>query len=266
MKLNINEIFGPTIQGEGLFTGRPSVFCRLNGCNLRCAFAGGSVCDTGYTSWNMEKRQPKETSKVADDIMKIFKQYPNVNQLVITGGEPLLQAKPLLELLQTLHVRKDDIEVTIETNGSIMPPDEMFYEVSLWSLSPKLRNSEHFEGIGISKVLQEQHKKLRFNQKALLEYISQANLFQLKFVGSDERVEQDVDEFMKDLYKGLDENTIEYTKQYISWRGWIMLMPAGQTLEQINESTEKILPICYKRGWNYCDRLHIRLWGDKRGV
>lgn len=271
MKLNVNEIFGPTIQGEGLFTGRPSLFCRLNGCNLRCSFGKDkngnlNICDTGYTSWNMEKREPKETSEVADDIMKIFNQYPNVNQMVITGGEPMLQSKALTELLQILHIRKPDIEVTIETNGSIMPPDDIFDEVDLWSISPKLKNSECFEGTNIPKSMQQQHKRLRFNQQALLKYIKNANLFQFKFVGSNEQVEQDVDGFMKDLYNNISKREKETIDAKFDMVGWIMIMPAGQTLNQINESTEKILPICYRRGWNYCDRLQIRIWGDKRGV
>ena len=52
--LKVNEMFGSTIQGEGMYTGIPSIFVRTNGCNLKCVFKD-SICDTSYTSFNPEK-------------------------------------------------------------------------------------------------------------------------------------------------------------------------------------------------------------------
>ncbi|MBT8352496.1 MAG: 7-carboxy-7-deazaguanine synthase QueE, partial [Deltaproteobacteria bacterium] len=83
MSLVVNEIFF-SIQGESIYSGRPCVFVRLTGCNLRC-----SCCDTHYAYEN-------GTTMEIDTIMKKAHSYKN--QLVeVTGGEPLIQPEtPLL--------------------------------------------------------------------------------------------------------------------------------------------------------------------------
>ena len=73
--MRINEIFY-SLQGEGHFTGRPAIFIRLAGCNLRCPF-----CDTDFTSY---------TEMAVADILKAIASYP-ARFVVLTGGEPSLQ-------------------------------------------------------------------------------------------------------------------------------------------------------------------------------
>ena len=78
--MQISEIFH-SVQGEGRYSGEPSVFVRTSGCNLRCWF-----CDTPYTSWN-----PEGENRSWDSIVEDVLQY-DCTHVVITGGEPMLQA------------------------------------------------------------------------------------------------------------------------------------------------------------------------------
>lgn len=121
----VSEIFF-SIQGEGPSAGRPAIFLRLGGCNLKCSW-----CDSRFT-WD---------PKIADyrpmnlaDIVKKIRAFP-CNNLVVTGGEPLLQQKELGALLKTLP----GFRVEIETNGSI--PYRLGPLVEQINCSPKTSNS-----------------------------------------------------------------------------------------------------------------------------
>ena len=107
---NIIESF-ISIQGEGLRTGRPTLFIRLNGCNLRCVFRNGagkvaSCCDTPYASFEGSS----EGKYTEDDVIKMFTDNPQVKDVVITGGEPLLnQASQIKVHLKAGYVVKAHI-------------------------------------------------------------------------------------------------------------------------------------------------------------
>jgi len=102
MDLMINEIFF-SIQGESRHAGRPCVFVRLSGCNLRCAY-----CDTKYAYDDGEKIKINE-------ILNRVAAY-GCQLVEITGGEPLIQPEaPTLIQRFIQH----DYEVLLETNGSI---------------------------------------------------------------------------------------------------------------------------------------------------
>ncbi|MFP4649383.1 MAG: radical SAM protein [Desulfobacterales bacterium] len=99
--LCVNEIF-ISIQGESLYAGRPCVFVRLTGCNLRCSY-----CDTDY-AWSEGRNM--EIEEIVSEV-KAFR-FPLVE---ITGGEPLLQ-KNTPELVSRLI--GEQMEVMMETNGT----------------------------------------------------------------------------------------------------------------------------------------------------
>ena len=99
-----------TIQGEGPFVGRPALFVRLNGCNLKCHW-----CDTEYT----EKRSEYTKQQLIDRIQASLKMLPLETIVVITGGEPM--AQPITKLVKQLSQSPDTI-VQIETNGTAWPP------------------------------------------------------------------------------------------------------------------------------------------------
>ena len=117
----ISEIFY-SVQGEGPNAGKPAVFLRLSGCNLKCKW-----CDTKY-AWNKGKEMT-----ISQVIQKI-KKHP-CKHLVITGGEPLLQQDKLKALLSKLK----GYTAEIETNGSL--PIKISRLIEQINCSPKLKNS-----------------------------------------------------------------------------------------------------------------------------
>lgn len=103
--LDVQSIF-PTLQGEGGYVGRRSVFVRLGGCNLACDF-----CDTEFESY-----QPLSMDAILAKVASYMPQRPTQRQLVvITGGEPLRQ--PIAALCDALLAAGYDVQ--IETNGTL---------------------------------------------------------------------------------------------------------------------------------------------------
>ncbi len=126
--LHISEIF-ISIQGEGPLIGRPAVFLRLAGCNLDCIW-----CDTKYA------RKPRFVWSIDKVTSVISKLLTNTNLIVITGGEPLLQANELRKLLARIREIKPGVIVQLETNAtlSIDPVKDL---IDVVVASPKLSNS-----------------------------------------------------------------------------------------------------------------------------
>jgi len=92
-----------SVQGESSFAGRPCIFVRLAGCNLRCAW-----CDSEYTFTGGYKSSEDEL------VAEIAKLTP-VKLIEFTGGEPLLQERELVPLMERLL--RDGYELMIETSG-----------------------------------------------------------------------------------------------------------------------------------------------------
>lgn len=127
MALDVVEVFS-SLQGEGIQTGIPMDFVRLWGCNLRplCSW-----CDTKYA---MNLRTKKSLA-----IEEIIEQC-NLRWTCISGGEPLLQdIYPLVSLLKYgTSTWPKPHKITIETNGTIKPTEELNHLVDLWTASPKI--------------------------------------------------------------------------------------------------------------------------------
>ncbi len=125
MKLLGNEVFY-SIQGEGKNVGKPSIFVRLGGCNLKCTW-----CDSKFT-WDKDV----EDNEVWDEdaLIEEIKKY-NCQHLVITGGEPFLQQDKIKSFMEKLP----GYTAEIETNGSLENEiDEVLDQINC---SPKTRNS-----------------------------------------------------------------------------------------------------------------------------
>jgi len=103
--LKIAEIF-PSIQGEGMRQGEPTIFVRLSGCNLRCPF-----CDT-KSAW--EEGRGTTVERVKDRIKALRKRFP-AEWVCLTGGEPMLQ--DLGALVRAL--KADGLKIQVETNGTV---------------------------------------------------------------------------------------------------------------------------------------------------
>ena len=108
--MRVNEIFY-SIEGEGIRAGYPCVFVRFSGCNLDCSY-----CDTRYA----KKREQGEEMTEQEIINKVLSY--DCDKVTLTGGEPLLSLST--DLLDRLL--DEDIEVNIETNGSINPVPYQF--------------------------------------------------------------------------------------------------------------------------------------------
>jgi 7-carboxy-7-deazaguanine synthase len=227
--LKISEIFY-SIQGEGSLVGVPSVFVRTSGCNLRCTW-----CDTPYTSW-----QPEGSEFSLDQILETINSF-NTAHVVLTGGEPMI-APQMVELTERISSAKKHI--TIETAGTVFAP----VVCDLMSISPKHANSTPLQREGGRWAAQ--HDRLRF-QPEVLKRLAKDYSFQLKFVIAS-----------KD-----DLNEIEEIRQACcADPSSVILMPEGVERELLRERLLWIAEICKEKGYRLSPRLHVELWGDRRGI
>jgi organic radical activating enzyme len=222
------EIFA-SIQGEGASLGVPSTFVRLAICNLRCAW-----CDTAYTwDWTRFERSEQVLESTPGAALDAALALAPRN-LVITGGEPLVQRRALCDLAKAARERGFRIEV--ETNGTIAP-GELAPLVDQWNVSPKLRSSGN-EGL------------VRIRCAVLGEFAAQPRAF-FKFVVREPGDLAEVEEVAALAGARTDQ---------------VILMPEGRTRAELEARSPWIAEACTVRGWRFSTRLHILLWGDRRGV
>ena len=216
--LRVSEIFA-SVQGEGPSVGTPSVFVRLQGCSVGCAW-----CDTKY-SWDARGGEALTLETVLERVKAAG--APNV---VVTGGEPLEHPAfvALVEGLGTLGRR-----VEVETAGVAMPPP---LGVDQWNVSLKLAHS----GVPLERRL----------VGPAIERFRQLGAW-FKFVVGDER---DVDEVL----------AIQACHGLPSER--ILLMPLGLRREEQQALMPRVIGWCTRHGFRFSPRLHILVWGPRRGV
>ena len=227
-----------TIQGEGLYTGYPSVFFRLSHCNLRCAWSETNLCDTPYTSWDPEgnKVSPLEAAQEIVDL------GINVDHVVITGGEPMLWNEELEQLCLLLKEHKKFI--TIETNGTLYRN----IRADLISMSPKLSSSTPTKEQDAK--WHKRHERDRLNYDVIKAW-QRSHQIQVKFVIANEKD-------LEEVYFIQREVPIPVTK--------IILMPEGLVEDDLKQKQEWLAKYCIEHGYRYSDRLHVRIWGNRRGV
>ena len=127
MSYSVKEIY-LTIQGEGFHTGKHAVFCRFSGCNLWTGLekdrknAICNFCDTDFVGTDgVNGSKYANAELLANKIDKVWDKNLNEKFVVFTGGEPLLQLDK--QLVDLLHKKK--FKVAIETNGTILPPENI---------------------------------------------------------------------------------------------------------------------------------------------
>jgi 7-carboxy-7-deazaguanine synthase len=224
--MKIAEIFH-SIQGEGMLVGTPSVFVRTSGCNLRCTW-----CDTPYTSW-----QPEGEERGIESIAEAVDRY-GASHVVVTGGEPMIA--PGIDKLT--HRLKQHL--TIETAGTV----DAEVRCDLMSISPKLANSTpHKREDGRWAA---QHDRLRY-QPEVLKRLIQLYPHQLKFVIADPNDLTEVRAIVE---------TIGASKSRV------VLMPEGIDAAVLVERSRWLVDICKQEGFRFSPRLHIDLWGNRRGT
>jgi len=229
----ISETFY-SVQGEGSLVGVPSVFVRTSGCNLRCTW-----CDTPYASW-----QPEGIEMSVEEIIVEVQREPT-RFVVVTGGEPMV-AKGMPELLAQL--RAAGKHITIETAGTIAPQG---VACDLASISPKLAHSTpDKEKAGRAWV--EKHERLRLQPEVLREWCANYD-FQLKFVVATETDVEEVRAVVASIGLPIPPEKV-------------LLMPEGITQESLKARQAWLVEVCKRSGWRYSPRLHIDLFGNKRGT
>ena len=227
-----------TVEGEGRYAGWPSVFMRLSMCNLTCqGFKTKDSpfgCDS-YSSWSIKnKLEFDKIFKILDDggyIEKLF----NGAVLKITGGEPLIQQKKLLEFMDAF-VRKYQFRpiIDFETNGTIMPdPGWVDLFGATFTVSPKLASNGDAED-------------KRYKPEVLKQLTEMSSCF--KFVVRDEK---DVEEIM---VKYVNSEAIKMPKSMI----W--LMPCCGSREEQNDVAIDVAELCKKHNFKFSPRLQLMIW------
>ena len=231
------EIFA-SLQGEGPSAGRPVAFLRLSRCNLACQW-----CDTAYTWHFTGDERPHRSGETYDrkanqltlSEAQVAERIAALGQdrLVITGGEPMLQAGALATLLELLP----DMTVEIETNGTVAAPPRLDVRIDQYNVSPKLAHSGN-------------PAELALLPERLDAYATDTRAF-FKFVIAQ---------------PGDIEEVLALKERYRFRPGHVFLMPEGTNSATIRAREEWLAPLCIQHGFRMSDRLHIHLYGDTRGT
>ncbi|HME07476.1 MAG TPA: 7-carboxy-7-deazaguanine synthase QueE [Bryobacteraceae bacterium] len=187
-----------------------------------------SWCDTPYTSW-----RPEGEERSLDSIIEEVESF-GTTHVVVTGGEPMI-APEIGELTRRLRGH-----LTIETAGTV----DADVRCDLLSISPKLANSTPDGRFAA------QHERLRYQPDVLRKLMSRFP-YQLKFVvvsaGDLDEIRRVIDETCADP-------------------GRVVLMPEGIEAAVLAERGRWLVEICKREGFRYSPRIHVDLWGARRGV
>lgn len=231
------EIFA-SLQGEGPSAGMPVAFVRLSRCNLACQW-----CDTAYT-WRFEgDNRPhrdglaydRKANQVTLSPQEAAARIAALGQkrLVITGGEPLLQAAGLAEMLAHLP----DMSIEIETNGTVAPPVRLDIRIDQYNVSPKLAHSGNPADLAL---IPERLDAWASEPRAVLKFVIAAP--------------EDVDE------------VLALHRRYRFRPERVFLMPEGTDSAALRARQAWLSELCLKHGFRMSDRMHIHLYGDTRGT
>ena len=227
------EIFA-SLQGEGPSAGKPCAFIRLSRCNLACHW-----CDTAFTGDNRPHRSGLAYDRAANQVTLSEEDAATriaalgKPRLVITGGEPLLQAPALARMLALLP----GMAIEIETNGTVAPPPALDALVHQYNVSPKLAHSGNPADLALIP-------------ERLAHWAAEPRAF-LKFVIAEP---SDVDEVL-----GL-------ASQFAIPRERIYLMAEGTDPATLAAREHWLAQLCLDRNLTLSKRLHIELYGDERGT
>jgi organic radical activating enzyme len=231
------EIFA-SLQGEGPSAGKPCAFVRLSRCNLACVW-----CDTAYT-WRFEgdnrpHRGGVAYERAANQVTLSEEQTAariaalGKPRLVVTGGEPLLQAPALARLLALLA----DMAIEIETNGTVAPPPALDALVHQYNVSPKLAHSGN-------------PAELALLPERLSQWAAEPRAF-FKFVIAEPA---DVGE------------VLALAERFALPRERIWLMAEGTDAATLAARESWLARLCLAHNLTLSKRLHIELYGDTRGT
>ena len=243
-----------SIQGEGRYTGTPSVFFRFGGCNMKCegfgciekASDGVEVlgCDTVYAV-NKEHFSHNWVA-IYDhrELLQVLELYelPKAVDIVLTGGEPLIYANDEIFVLFLEKLLERGHKITFETNGSLNVDFEKYpvYKECVFALSVKLSNSK------------ESFAK-RVRGDVIYNIASNAKEAFFKFSIDAESIDLGLEEEIESI--SIHAPTTQ-----------VYCMPLGGSKEEVQANTEPLVEFCKAKGYIFSDRLHIRIWDQNKGV
>ncbi|MBB3359611.1 MULTISPECIES: 7-carboxy-7-deazaguanine synthase QueE [unclassified Novosphingobium] len=235
------EIFA-SLQGEGPSAGRPSLFIRLSRCNLACQW-----CDTAYT-WRFTgdnrphrddqafERSSNQLILPEDEVVARLLAFPQ-DRVVVTGGEPLLQAAALARVLAALKQARPGLHVEIETNGTVAPTPAIDPLIDQFNVSPKLAHSGN-------------PAELALIPERLTAWAADPRAF-FKFV----------------VASPADCAEVAALQAHYAIPGErLFVMPEGTDSATLRDREKWLSALALEHGWRMTDRLHIHLYGDTRGT
>lgn len=226
--LKISEVFA-SLQGEGPSVGRPSTFVRLGLCNLRCTW-----CDTPYTwDWDRFDRSAEVAVRGIEELAAEVRALAPRN-VVLTGGEPLMQQPGLVALIDALG---PGFRFEVETAGTLVPSPELVARVAQFNVSPKLAHSGN--------------PAKRRRVPAALQAFADLPAASFKIVVTGPADHDEIDALLADF-------------AIAPHRVW--LMPEATDAETLVARSRSLAEHCVARGFHLGTRLHVLLWGDTRGT
>jgi organic radical activating enzyme len=267
--LKVCEIFGPTWQGEGPSNGRLAWFVRAAECNQHCNW-----CDTAYTWAYTDRRAAQHQSghkydraeevrvltvdQVRDQLLGLG--LCDDGMLVISGGEPMLQQRGLAQLLVELRKTLPDLRVEVETAGTIKIDPTFASMVTHFNVSPKLAHSGN-------------ELALRYRPDVLKDHLAYSSSTRGRrwlvwnWLGRNRRRSptSTAFKFVVQHEGDLDEIAVIQDEVGIPNRQ-MFVMPEGTDAVTITRRLQELYPAVLKRNWNLTSRLHIYVFGDKRGT
>lgn len=225
--LKISEIFS-SIQGEGASAGTRCLFLRLALCNLRCTW-----CDTKYT-WDFANYRYADEVRTLScaSVRELIVQCPE-RRVVITGGEPMLQKEALSRMLWGVPRQ---IAVEVETNGTLLPTQELLERVDQWNVSPKLAHSGEPEA---RRLRLEVLARLRETRRAFLKIVLQ------------------------------EDSDLAEAESLVCASDWprerVLLMPEAQTRADYQKRATSVQALCQAHAFGFSPRLQVVRWDGARG-
>ena len=231
--LKVSELYYDTIQGEGINLGCPAAFLRLQDCILSCRW-----CDTKEV-W--KQGNPYTFTELIDIIVgsSLMNALIRGQHLVVTGGSPLMQQEALSRFFQVFDDTFGFIPyIEVENECVLIPNAKLVDYVLTWNNSPKLANS------GVPPA-----------RRYKLEVIKLMSVLKNSWF-----------KFVVDAPSDWEEIRKEFLNPHLIQRDQIILMPCGETREELEKNRELVVEMAVREGVRYCSREHIVLWNKRTGV
>ncbi|MCL6592733.1 MAG: 7-carboxy-7-deazaguanine synthase QueE [Alicyclobacillus sp.] len=238
-KLPVLEVFGPTLQGEGMVIGRKTMFVRTAGCDYRCIW-----CDSRFTWDGSERPHWLTPAQVWKELES--KGGRRFDYVTLSGGNPALLGDPMAELVRLLH--QHGVRVGVETQGSVWQP--WLLDVDDVTLSPKPPSSGMQPDLQVLDDLVQRLQSLSTRAQTSLKIV----VFDEADLAFARRLHSRYPQLPLVLSVGNDKLSAAadgLTERLLARLRWLAEAVAAD--EQLR--SVRVLP-----------QLHVLLWGNQRGV